>query len=184
MKQLHIELQEDSPAMKWADAQADKIGARGHTGTHLDCYTSCPEKDEYNIIGVVLDCRQSMPQSKDIANIENMDGMALILHTGNMEKHKYGTEEYFSTDTFLTEECLETILDRHPMFIITDSHGIAEKGMRHISFDKRCEEKGCHVIENADLSELTTEKHINLKILVDIDHPSTGKPCKLYYIQE
>ncbi len=44
MNQLHITLEENSPAIKWANTQADRIGARGHVGTHLDCYTTVPEK--------------------------------------------------------------------------------------------------------------------------------------------
>ncbi|WP_291558832.1 hypothetical protein [Bacteroides sp.] len=42
MKKLHVTLNENSPAVIWADTQADKIGARGHVGTHLDCYTTVP----------------------------------------------------------------------------------------------------------------------------------------------
>lgn len=54
MNQLHITLEENSPAIKWANTQADRIGARGHVGTHLDCYTTVPEKPEYNITAMVL----------------------------------------------------------------------------------------------------------------------------------
>lgn len=57
MNQLHITLEENSPAIKWANTQADRIGARGHVGTHLDCYTTVPEKPEYNITAMVLDCQ-------------------------------------------------------------------------------------------------------------------------------
>lgn len=39
MNQLHIKLDENSSAMQWANSQTDKLGARGHIGTHLDCYT-------------------------------------------------------------------------------------------------------------------------------------------------
>lgn len=53
MNQLHITLEENSPAIKWANTQADRIGARGHVGTHLDCYTTVPEKPEYNITAMI-----------------------------------------------------------------------------------------------------------------------------------
>lgn len=36
MNQLHIKLDENSSAMQWANSQTDKLGARGHIGTHLD----------------------------------------------------------------------------------------------------------------------------------------------------
>lgn len=97
--------------------------------------------------------------------------MALILHTGNLEENRYGTEEYFNKDTFIQEETLK--YSKKPLFIIIDSHGIAEKGLRHITFDKICEANGCHVIENADLSSIKNRKSIRLKILVDTHHPSS-----------
>ena len=139
MNQLHIKVDENSSAMQWADSQADKLGARGHVGTHLDCYTIAPEKDEYEVKGLILDCRTSMPKPKDILHIDSLENMALVLHTGNSEKHQYGTEDYFNEATFLSEEVLNLILSKKPLFIIMDSHGIAEKGAKHISFDKKCE---------------------------------------------
>ena len=62
MKQLHIKLDENSPAIRWADAQADKVGARGHVGTHLDCYTKVPEKSEYNITASESHMRSMEPE--------------------------------------------------------------------------------------------------------------------------
>ena len=83
---------------------------------------------------------------------------------------------------FLSEEVLHTILEKKPLFIIIDSHGIAEKGKRHIEFDKICEANGCHVIENVDLSCIGNQKEVQLKILININHQSTGKPCELYCV--
>ena len=150
MNQLHITLEENSPAIKWANTQADRIGARGHVGTHLDCYTTVPEKPEYNITAMVLDCQNEMPKEEDIKSLTTLENMALLLHT--------------------------------PLFIIIDSHGIAEKGKRHIEFDKICEANGCHVIENVDLSCIGNQKEVQLKILININHQSTGKPCELYCV--
>ena len=110
MNQLHIKLDENSSAMQWADSQADKLGARGHVGTHLDCYTTVPEKDEYEVRGLILDCRTSEPKPEDILHIDSLENMALVLHTGNSEKHQYGTEDYFNEATFLSEEVLNLIL--------------------------------------------------------------------------
>lgn len=61
-----------------------------------------------------------------------------------------------------------------------DSHGIAEKGAKHISYDKKCEANGCHVIENVDLTSVKDKKSIQIKISINVSHPSTGKPCELY----
>lgn len=180
MERLHLELDENSSAMQWANSQADKLGARGHVGTHLDCYTTVPEKSEYEIKGLILDCRAGMPKPKDILHIDSLENMALVLHTGNSEKHQYGTEDYFNEATFLSEEVLDLILSKKPLFIIVDSHGIAEKGAKHISFDKTCEANGCHVIENVDLTSVKGKKSVQIKISINVRHPSTGKPCELY----
>lgn len=68
-----------------------------------------------------------MPKPEDILHIDSLENMALVLHTGNSEKHQYGTEDYFNEATFLSEEVLNLILSKKPLFIIVDSHGIAEK---------------------------------------------------------
>lgn len=180
MNQLHIKLDENSSAMQWANSQTDKLGARGHIGTHLDCYTIAPEKNEYEVKGLILDCRTSMPKPEDILHIDSLENMALVLHTGNSEKHQYGTEDYFNEATFLSEEVLNLILSKKPLFIIVDSHGIAEKGAKHISYDKKYEANGCHVIENVDLTSVKDKKSIQIKISINVSHPSTGKPCELY----
>ena len=184
MQQLHIKLEVDSPLIQWVNAQADSIGARGHIGTHLDCYTTVPEKEEYQIKGIVIDCTAGMPSMDSMAHIGSLKNKALILHTGNLEHNRYGTEEYFNKDTTLCKVSLHTILSKKPLFIIIDSHGIAEKGKRHIEFDKICEANGCHVIENVDLSCIGNQKEVPLKILININHKSTGKPCELYSILE
>lgn len=182
MKQLHLILNEDSPIVQWANVQADKIGARGHVGTHLDSYTTVPERDEYKITGIIVDCKKGMSILDNIKHIASLENMALILHTCNLEENQYGTERYFNKDTSICEETLNAILSKKPLFIIIDSHGIALKGAKHIAFDKLCETKGCHVIENVDLSGIGNQEIIQLKILININHPSTGKPCELYSV--
>ena len=131
---------------------------------------------------LVLDCQNEMPKRKILKVLPPLENMALLLHTANLERNEYGTDMYFSTETFLSEEVLHTILEKKPLFIIIDSHGIAEKGKRHIEFDKICEANGCHVIENVDLSCIGNQKEVQLKILININHQSTGKPCELYCV--
>lgn len=41
---LHIELDASHPAYAWLTKQADKIGAKGHFGTHIDCIRLSPLK--------------------------------------------------------------------------------------------------------------------------------------------
>ncbi len=158
-----------------------RISAKGHIGTHLDCYTSIPEYKDYEMEAVIVDCLAKMPDTQLIQKIPCLQGMALILYTRNLESNGYGTESYFNTDTFLSEDTLRAILDKHPQFIIIDSHGLGESGKKHVSIDKTCEEHHCHVIENADLSSLKDIRKIRIKISIDTDNPSTGKPCRILW---
>lgn len=180
MDRLHLILDNNSPALQWANQQMDKIGARGHVGTHLDCYLTTPERSEYIISAYIIDCTMKMPDMSELQNVPPLDGQALVLLTDNLGKNEYGTKEYFDTDTFLTEDLLQIILEKKPLFIIIDSHGIGEKGIKHITLDKICEKNKCHVIENVDLSSLKGRQSIQLKIIIDIKNQSTGKPCELY----
>lgn len=93
---LHIELDASHPAYEWLEKQADKIGAKGHFGTHIDCYTSVPERSEFHLPVHILDCRQRMPTLEDVAAIPSLQDKALILYTGNMHRNDYGSTAYFN----------------------------------------------------------------------------------------
>lgn len=129
-----------------------KISSKGHIGTHLDCYTCAPDKPEYELSAVVLECKDGMPDAKRLAKLGMLQGKALTLHTGNHETNGYGSPEYFKKETFVSKDTLEKIFELKPLFVIIDSHGLGQSGPTHVSIDKNCEAHHCHVIENADLS--------------------------------
>ena len=81
---LHVELDASHPAYEWLEKQADKIGAKGHFGTHIDCYTSVPEQNEFSLPVHVLDCRHGMPALETVVALPSLLGKALVLYTGNM----------------------------------------------------------------------------------------------------
>ena len=177
---LHIELNSSHPAYKWLEKQADKIGAKGHFGTHIDCYTSTPSQNEYYLSTHIIDCREAMPCTEDIELLPSLEGKALILHTGNMYKNDYGTKAYFDeTDTSVTKEVLTLILEKKPRFILIDSYGIGRHGEEHIGLDKQCEASDCYVIENIHIVPELSDSMNTIRIVFDLDYPSTGKPCKI-----
>lgn len=121
-----------------------------------------------------------MPEAEVLAKLGTLDGKALMLHTENHETNGYGSPEYFKKETFISKDALEIIFELKPLFVIIDSHGLGQSGPKHVAIDKNCEAHHCHVIEKiekADLSSLQDEKEIQVRINVDIDNPSTGKPC-------
>ena len=121
-----------------------------------------------------------MPGLDACKTLPSLAGKALILRTANEETNGYTSPAYFAKETFLPEHCLIEILDRKPAFIVIDSHGIDPSGEIHTRRDKICEAYGRHVIENANLAPpLAGKRETQLEIFVDVDNPSTGKPCKL-----
>lgn len=177
---LHIDLDPSHPAYGWLEKQADQIGASGHFGTHIDCYTSVPQKDEYCLPVFMLDCRKGMPTTEKVTSLPSLNNQALVLYTNNMAANDYGTTSYFNdTDTSISEETLKVILEKQPLFILIDSYGIGKHGNNHIDLDKMCEQSGCYVIENIRLTPEIVHQMQTIQITFDLNYPSTGKLCKV-----
>lgn len=179
---LHIELDISHPANAWLEKQADKIGAKGHFGTHIDCYTSVPEQDEFDLPVYVLDCQQGMPTTEEASALPSLADKALILYTGNLYRNDYGSKAYFDeTDTSIQKEVLLRILDKSPRLILIDSYGIGKHGNHHIELDKMCEANGCYVVENIRITPDDVEQIKTIHVKFDLNYPSTGKPCTVTY---
>lgn len=175
---LHIELDTSHPAYEWLEKQADKIGAKGHFGTHIDCYTSVPEQNEISLPVLVLDCHHEMPTLETVVALPQLLGKALVLYTGNMYRNDYGSKAYFDEmDTSLQKDVLLKILEKSPKLILIDSYGIGKHGQHHIERDKMCEAVGCYVIENICIAPESISEIQMIRVNFDLDYPSTGKPC-------
>lgn len=177
-EQLSLLVEKGHPAYEWAKKQSDSVSAFGHIGTHIDCYSSEPKELKYEVEAEVLDCTCRMPLYSDFSDL-NISGKALVIFTGNVERNFYGTPDYGAMDTSITDEVLDCILEKSPIFIVIDSYGIGFHGDEHIRFDKRCESKGCFVIENVNLSKAVIGTIKKLQIEFDKSSKSTGKRCKI-----
>ncbi len=178
---LHIELDSSHPAYEWLEKQADKIGAKGHFGTHIDCYTSTPPQSRYQLPVYWLNCNPSMPTLEEVTLLPSLKGQALILYTGNMYRNDYGATSYFEVDTVLSDEVLFALLERGPSLILIDSYGIGQHGKDHIRKDMKCESAGCYVIENICITPEEVGQIKTIQVEFDLNYPSTGKPCKVTY---
>lgn len=139
-----------------------------------------PDRESYTRLeAVVLDCLKGMPGAAAFNALPSLKGRVLILHAGNEEENRYGSEAYFKRETFLSEEALEALLAKSPLFIIVDSHGLNQSGVLHKALDVKCKRHGCHVIENASLKALTGKSTVVVSINVDFHNTSTGKPCTI-----
>ncbi|CAG36652.1 cyclase family protein [Desulfotalea psychrophila] len=175
---LSLVIDEDHPAYRWAKKQSDSVSALGHIGTHIDCYQHVPEKNDYQVETVVLDCSERMPLPAEIEGLD-LSGKALVLFSGNLEKNGYGSPEYGAEKTILPSAVLDLILTKSPAFILIDSYGIGAHGEEHISFDKRCEAEKCFVIENVLLTASIVFSLTRLKIQFNRAFAATAIPCKL-----
>ena len=104
---------------------------------------------------------------------------ALVLYTAKVEQNGYGTPAYGKAVTWLEAQVLDRLLEVAPAFIVIDSYGIGRHGEQHIAFDKRCESRGCFVIENVALSREVCSGLAGLAIDIDTASPSTGKRCEV-----
>lgn len=175
---LSLLIEEGHPAYEWAKKQSDSVSAFGHIGTHIDCYESEPAEAKYEVEAEILDCTNGMPSTNDIEHLD-ISSKALVLFTGNIERNSYGTPDYGAMDTSVTAKVLDALLEKSPAFIVIDSYGIGTHGDEHIRFDKRCESKGCFVIENVNLSKITVSTIKKLQIEFDKSSQSTGKRCEV-----
>ncbi len=171
---LHLKLNDSHSAYNWLRSQADRVGAAGHIGTHIDCYTTIPAKSLYTVECMLVNY-------EDLSSIEfqsiDLRDRALVIYTGNVERNTYGSTEYNSKDTSVDIDLLRDILQAKPQFILIDSYGIGAHGKQHISHDILCEESGCFVVENVNLKKEVLSSIKVVKIEIDIDNISTGKPC-------
>ncbi|QSH40542.1 hypothetical protein P0136_12730 [Lentisphaerota bacterium ZTH] len=175
---LSLEISKDHPAYKWALNHSNAARAFGHVGTHIDCYTARPEAGEYKVGAVVLDCTEGMPDTESLSGLD-CAGKALVLYTSNLEKNGYGNKAYAAENTAFDSTALDAVLSRAPAFILIDSQGIGVHGEQHVSYDKRCESKGCFVIENILLTKAVAERLEAVEIKITGDG-KTGRPCEVF----
>ena len=119
-----------------------------------------------------------LPADEYFNNLD-IEGKALVLYTGNMATNDYATKDFFMFDMKLNWDSLAALLYNHPKFILIDSHGL---GMfsQHRLFDMECEKNGCFLIMCLMLEGEEILNIKKLKIEIDKEMPSTGKPCRVY----
>ena len=175
-KEIHLQLSDEDLTQFELDAKETE--RPGHIGTHMDCYMEASRYKEYGTDAVVVDCRNGLPADEYFNNLD-IEGKALVLYTGNMATNDYATKDFFMFDMKLNWDSLAALLYNHPKFILIDSHGL---GMfsQHRLFDMECEKNGCFLIMCLMLEGEEILNIKKLKIEIDKEMPSTGKPCRVY----
>jgi len=164
---------------EWAKKQ-DEHQAR-HIGTHIDVYNySDLDLSLKSCRGVVVDVRDlDIIGCERVEKIEVEKGDFIIFRTGFMEKFGYGTEEYLDLKDapFLTDEAVDSLIDRGIKFIGIDLHGI-QHGKDHRKIDEYTESRGAYIIENmTNLNKISDI--IQLKLEWNQKEGSTAIPVKI-----
>lgn len=176
IRELHLLLSDEELAEFELDAKEPE--RHGHIGTHMDCYMVAPREREYVTDVVVVDCRNGFPDNEYFKHLD-VEGKALMLYTGNMSINGYATREFYRYDMGMDSQSLSALLQNHPRFILVDSYGLGLFSQQKL-FDLECEKNGCYLIMNLSLSDEEVLNVRKLRIEVDVDMPSTGKPCRVF----
>jgi len=73
--------------------------------------------------------------------------MFVAFRTGFIERHEYGSREYFSGHPQLSNELIDTLLERGVSIIGIDFAEM-RRGSEHIPKDQYCADRGIFVVEN------------------------------------
>ena len=164
---------------------ASDIDKTGHVGTHFDVMGR-----EYSVDNIITQGRiydishikasEVRTEDLDLTSVKEKD--FVIFHTGILKRFGYGTKEYFSNYTELSDELIDYLLSKKISYIGVDMGGV--KGPKdHPRIDQYCADRGVFIIENLNNLELLLEKADNkpFKVYnfpVNFDGFS-GRPCRV-----
>ncbi len=185
---LSLSLPFDHPVFELAASMGDQSPASmGHVGTHLDTYLQKPIPLEWvHRRGILVDVRRygdHVPTSA-IDGLDIQAGDFVIFYTGFIDKHDYGSKEYFKNHPQLDWELIKKLLTFDISFIGIDAAGIrhgAKLGDDHHKADVFCEESHTYVIENLiNLSDLAKiGQPFDLRVAWISHRGASGIPCKV-----
>ena len=186
---LSLAITKKCPIFKSAsDAENAKLLSSGHIGTHLDTFLHKPIPLEWiDRSGILVDLRSAWPDFGPEIGSEALDGYEIrrgdfvILHTGFMNKHEYGTESYLRDHPQMAWSLIESLVEAGVSFIGLDAAGL-RRGEEHIKADRFCEERETYVIENMtglDLLQEAAPTRFPLRVAWFSNELMTGIPVKV-----
>ncbi len=172
---------------KWAETQLKKDIVMGHVGTHIDVYDKKQIPLEYmQRRGIVFDVthvrgREITSDDIDIDYIRKGD--FVLLRTGAIEEHPYGSGLYFKQSPVLSWELIHDLIEERISFIGLDAPDI-RKGNEHVEADKLCERNGIYVVENLhQLDKIKAEEPVKILTMWHEDLEATGVRCRVVATQ-
>ena len=165
------------------DAQGnEKKSLVGHLGTHFDVMNKEFPLDYTKRKGIVFDVCNVSDRDIGLMDIDidsvNSD-MFVAFYTRFIEKEGYGGKTYFTEHPQLSDELIDSLLDKGVSFIGVDFAGV-RRGKEHTPKDQYCADRGVFIIENlCNLQELNNKEDIVFNTYPMNYADMTGLPCRV-----
>ncbi|MCP4401239.1 MAG: cyclase [bacterium] len=128
----------------------EKMASFGHLGTHFDVMDKEFPLSFVKREGIVFDVsgiteRTIEEQDIDISKVQK--DMFVAFFSGFIDHVEYGTKKYFKEHPQLSNELIDTLLEKSISIIGIDFAGV-RKGEEHTPKDQYCADKGVFIVEN------------------------------------
>lgn len=153
----------------------EKKALTGHLGTHFDVMDKDFPLAYTERTGVVFDVRNIRNRDIGLPDIDPdrvKKDMFVAFCTGFIEDEGYGSQGYFTQHPQLSDELIETLLEKKISVIGLDFAGI-RRGKEHTPKDQYCADRGVFIVENL----------CNLATLVDAGEGFTVCTYPLHYAE-
>lgn len=154
----------------------------GHLGTHFDVMNKEFPLEYTRRPGTVFDVSGIKNRdicSSDIDMSRVQKDMFVLFYTGYLEETGYGNKEYFTAHPQLSEELIETLLNKRISMIGVDFAGV-RRGKEHTPKDQYCADQGVFIIENlCNLKELLPYEELTVNTFPMNYADMTGLPCRV-----
>lgn len=133
------------------DAQGnEKKAFTGHLGTHFDVMNKEFPLEYTKRNAIVFDvsnvCNRDIEISDiDLSKVEK--DMFVAFYTGFIERIGYGEKTYFKEHPELSNELIDTLVEKEISIIGVDFAGV-RRGKEHTPKDQYCADKGVFIVEN------------------------------------
>ena len=184
---LSLQVKKNSRIYKQAELQVKKQAIMGHIGTHFDVYGEMTLPLDYiQTRGVIIDVSHIKGREVTIDDVDLdyiKEGDFVIIRTGSIERHPYGSGLYFNSSTQFSWEVIREIAAQKAKFVGIDAPDL-RKGKEHIEADKIFLRYGTIVIENlVNLEKIEPETVCKVLTMWLEDPDATGIKCRVVAVQ-
>lgn len=184
---LTLQVKKTNRVYKQAEVQTKKNIVMGHVGTHFDVYGAIQVPLDYmNTRGILFDVSHITDREIVLDDID-LDyvkpGDFVMIRTGSIERHPYGSGLYFSNSTQFSWEVIQALAMERIRFLGIDAPDL-RRGKEHIEADKLCLRYGTFVLENlTNLDKVAPEQVCKVQTMWFEDPEATGIKCRVVAIQ-